>query len=205
MYVLGIVGGVASGKSAVANCLAARGAEVLDADAVGHDVLRMPEVVAALRQRWGDAVVGPDGQIVRRAVAERVFGDSSQARQEREFLNSVTHPRIRDELRRQLEAQRTTGTRLVALDAALLFETGWSQLCDGVVFVDVPREIRLARAMARGWTAEQFAAREASQWPLDDKRQRSTWVLDNRRTPQDLHAQVQKLWDDLQPRMSTDD
>src|SRR5438046_2933539 len=124
MYVLGIVGGVASGKSAVAAAFARRGATVLDADQVGHEVLLEPEVTAAFRQRWGDAVVGPDGQVVRREIAARVFGDDPAAIREREFLNSVSHPRIRARLRDRLEALRAGNTSTAVIDAALLFETG---------------------------------------------------------------------------------
>src|SRR4051812_12885582 len=123
MYVLGIVGGVASGKSAVAQAFANRGTAVLDADQVGHEVLLDPEVVAALRQRWGDAVIGMDGQIVRGQVARRVFGDDPVAVREREFLNSVSHPRIRARLRDQLEELRTKNTSVAVIDAALLYET----------------------------------------------------------------------------------
>jgi len=192
MYVLGIVGGVASGKSAAADYFARRGAAVLDADQVGHDVLREPEVIAACRHRWGD-VIGPDGQIIRRAVAARVFGPSQGTAEEREFLNSVTHPRIRQRLSQRLGELRTARTALAVVDAALLFETRWDELCNGVLFVDVPQMVRLQRAQARGWTAEQFAAREASQWPVDAKKSRATWVVDNSGPLSDLPAQLDRV------------
>jgi dephospho-CoA kinase len=193
MYVLGVVGGVASGKSAVADAFAQRGAVILDADQVGHEILREPEVIAAFRQRWGDEVIGPDGQIVRREVARRVFGDGDAAAREREFLNSISHPRIRQRLHNRVEAQRALGTQLVVIDAALLFETGWDKLCDGVVFVDAPQEVRRQRALSRGWTAEQFAAREASQWPIKQKKSRANWVIDNSGPLPDLPGQVDRV------------
>jgi dephospho-CoA kinase len=197
MYVLGIVGGVASGKSAVSQAFARRGAAVLDADQVGHQVLAEPEVIAAFRQRWGEAVVGPDGQIVRREVAARVFGQSEEAAREREFLNSVTHPLIRRRLTQQLEALRSQGTSLAVIDAALLHETGWDQLCDGVLFVDAPQVVRRDRALLRGWSAEQFAAREASQWPVERKKSRATWVVDNSGPLTNIEPQVDRLWSEI--------
>jgi dephospho-CoA kinase len=193
MYVLGIAGGVASGKSAVSQAFARRGAAVLDADQVGHEVLTEPEVIAAFRQRWGDAVVGSDGRVIRREVASRVFGGSEQAAREREFLNSVTHPRIRQRLNHQLEALRYQGTALAVIDAALLHETGWDQLCDAVLFVDTPQAVRRQRALSRGWSAEQFAAREASQWPVEAKRARSTWVVDNFGSLAELEPQLDRV------------
>jgi dephospho-CoA kinase len=193
MYVLGIVGGVASGKSAVSQAFARRGAAVLDADQVGHQVLAEPEVIAAFRQRWGDGVAGPDGQIIRRAVAERVFGESPEAARERDFLNSVTHPRIRRLLTEMLTHLRSQGTTLAVIDAALLHETGWDQLCDGVLFVDAPQAVRRQRALTRGWTAEQFASREASQWPVEQKKSRSTWVVDNSAALDELEPQLSRV------------
>jgi dephospho-CoA kinase len=193
MYVLGIVGGVASGKSAAAEYFARRGAAVLDADQVGHEVLREPEVIAACRQRWGDAVVGHDGQVIRREVARRVFGPTEQAGREREFLNSLTHPRIGQRLLQKLDALRATGTTLAVIDAALLHETGWDQFCNGILFVDAPPALRRERAVARGWTAEQFAAREASQWPVEAKKARATWVVDNSGPLIDLPAQLDSV------------
>lgn len=190
---LGIVGGVASGKSAVADAFAQRGAVILDADQVGHEVLREPAVIAAFRHRWGEEVVGPNGQIVRREVARRVFGDGDAAAREREFLNSTSHPRIHERLRDRVGAQRAQGTQLVVIDAALLFETGWDKLCDAVVFVDAPQEVRRQRALSRGWTAEQFAAREASQWPVEQKKSRAKWVIDNSGPLADLVAQVDRV------------
>lgn len=198
MYVLGIVGGVASGKSAVAAEFSRRGAVVLSADSIGHEVLCDPAVIEVLRERWGDAVIGAEGQIVRREVARRVFGDDPTASREREFLNEVTHPRIRDRLRAELNALRAKQTPVVVVDAALLYETGWSQLCDGVVFVDAPREVRLQRAALRGWSPEQFAAREASQWPVQQKHDRATWVIDNSGPLDALAPQVDRVWEAIE-------
>jgi dephospho-CoA kinase len=194
MYVLGIVGGVASGKSAVAQAFARRGAAALDADRVGHEVLLEPGVIAAFRQRWGEEVVDDNGQVVRRQVARRVFGGDAAATAERQFLDSVTHPRIRARLRGELDEWRATGTRVAVLDAALLYETSWNELCDGVLFVDAPQEVRRQRAITRGWSSEQFADREASQWPVARKRTLATWILANQGSTDEIEPQVDTIW-----------
>src|SRR4029079_10630951 len=102
MLILGLVGGIASGKSLVANILRDFGAVVLDADRVGHEVLREADTIAAVKARWGDGVLDAPGQISRRAVAKIVFAAGNEA--ERKFLEELTHPRIEARLREQLAA-----------------------------------------------------------------------------------------------------
>jgi dephospho-CoA kinase len=197
MLTLGLVGGVASGKSQVARCLSDLGAVVLDADRAGHDVLREPDVIAALKNRWGEGIVEPSGQVSRRAVAKLVFGAGKEA--EKRFLEQLTHPRI--QMRMQQEIARVQAQspppRMMVLDAALLFEAGWDKLCDKILFVDAPRDLRLERAVARGWSAEQFAAREAAQLPVEEKRARSDIVIRNVRTLENLRDVVRLTWHDL--------
>jgi dephospho-CoA kinase len=204
MFVLGIVGGVASGKSFIAAGLQERGAIVLNADQVGHEVLRDPAVVAAFRQRWGESVLDTQGQIIRSQVAAQVFGDTPAAAAERAFLDSITHPRIRARLQAKLAAEIELQTPLVVLDAALLFETGWDALCQGVLFVDTPRDVRLARAIARGWTALDFTAREHSQWSIEEKRRRSRWIILNDSTPAAAQSRLEHFYQqELLPAMAT--
>jgi dephospho-CoA kinase len=194
MLVIGILGGVASGKSLVARQLARLGAGVLDADRAAHDVLRTPQIEAAVRRRWGPGVFGPDGRIDRARLADAVFGEGPSASREREYLEQLTHPEIGRRLRR--EAERLEASRSVAavLDAPLLLEAGWDKLCDTLVFVDAPRELRLARAQRRGWSEEDFAAREGVQESLDWKRRRADVVVDNSGSPEATQAQVERLW-----------
>jgi len=197
MLTLGLVGGIASGKSQVAQCLRDLGAVVLDADRAGHEVLRQADVIAALKGRWGDAILDSSGQISRRAVAKIVFGAGSEP--EKRFLEQLTHPRI--QMRMQQEIARaqalTPPPRMLVLDAALLFEAGWEILCDKILFIDAPRDVRLERAVARGWSAEQFAAREAAQLPIDDKRKRADVVIRNVRTLESLREVVRLTWRSL--------
>jgi dephospho-CoA kinase len=197
MLILGLVGGIASGKSQVADCFRDLGAVVLDADQAGHAVLREPEVIAALQQRWGNGILDAAGQISRRAVARIVFAVGNDA--EREFLEQLTHPRIQMRLRQELAAVQALPQppRVVVIDAALLFEGGWDKLCDKIIFVDAPRDVRLERAVARGWSAEQFAAREAAQLPVEEKRSRSDLRIRNIRTLESLREVVRLTWQHL--------
>jgi dephospho-CoA kinase len=196
MLILGLVGGIASGKSVVANYLRDLGAIVLDADRAGHHVLREPEVIDAIRKRWGEKVINAQGQVIRREVAKIVFGAGNAA--EREFLEQLTHPRIERLLKAELEAiQRSPDPPpVVAIDAALLFEAGWDKLCDKILYVDAPRDVRLERAVARGWSAEQFAAREAAQMPLVEKGARSHIIIRNVRTLENIREVLRLTWRD---------
>jgi dephospho-CoA kinase len=197
MLILGLVGGIASGKSLVANCFRDLGAVVLDADRAGHDVLHEPEVIAALKSRWGDGVLDAKGQVNRRAVARIVFAPGNEA--DRRFLEQLTHPRIQMRLQQDLARAQAAQPppRAVVIDAALLFEAGWDKLCDKIIFVDAPRDVRLERAVVRGWSAEQLAAREAAQLPPEEKRQRSHIVIRNVRTLENLREVVRLTWRDL--------
>jgi dephospho-CoA kinase len=194
MQVIGVVGGVASGKSLITRQLADRGAGVLDADRAGHKALRLPAVESAARARWGDDIFGSDGRIDRAKLARIVFAPPPAGHHERQYLEQLTHPEIGRQLKQQREQLAACGTRVAVLDAALLFEAGWDRLCDYVIFVDAPRETRLIRSRARGWSEEEFAAREGAQESLDYKRRRSDVIIDNSGSPELTEAQVERFW-----------
>jgi len=197
MLTVGLLGGIASGKSLVARQLAELGAGVLDADRAAHEVLRLPEVEAAARQRWGERVFGPDGWIDRGLLADLVFSDPPEGPVERKFLEKLTHPEIARVLKRQAEQLDAAGVEVAVLDAPLIFEAGWNKLCDVLVFVDAPLEARLARAKHRGWGEEELASRQRTQAPLGFKREQADWVIDNSGTPEQTRAQVERLWRSL--------
>jgi dephospho-CoA kinase len=197
MIVIGILGGVGSGKSTVAAELEKLGAVLVDADRAGHQVLAEPEVIVALRDRWGDDSIDTKGQINRRRVAEIVFGPGAAA--ELEFLEQTTHPRIGQILREQIDTARRQNHRVIVLDAAIMLKTGWDALCDHLLFVDVPEAIRQQRAEARGWTVDDFADREASQTPLAEKKERADVVIDNSGSVGEVSVQIAEFWGGLSP------
>jgi len=171
--VIGLVGGIASGKTTVARLFAERVRVAhVDADVVAREVLREPAVAAALRTRFPGAI-GADGSMDRTALADRVFGRP----EELAALERLTHPRIRSGIEARIAA---ASGPWVLLDAALLQETGADSLCDVVVFVACPARTRRRRAArTRGWTAEEHARRERRQWPVARKRARADLVVDN--------------------------
>jgi dephospho-CoA kinase len=196
MKTLGLTGGVASGKSLVAEQLAALGAAVLNADRAGHEALLLPEVRAAARKRWGEGIVDEQGHIIRSRLAKIVFARGEKGACERKYLESLSHPEIGRILKAQIEAAKGVAP-LAVVDAALLLEAGWDKLCDCTAMVDVPRDVRLARALQRGWTEEDFAAREAAQDSLDSKRARVDVIIDNSGTVSHTQVQVKRLWQSL--------
>ncbi len=151
----------------------------------------------AARQRWGEAVFDADGRIDRARLARIVFAGSPEGPPERRYLEQLTHPDIGRRLERQAEAMAAAGTPAAVLDAPLLLEAGWEAFCDRLVLVDAPRETRLERALARGWTKEDFLAREGAQESLDHKRSRADVIIDNSGPAERTQAQVERFWRSL--------
>jgi len=197
MKVIGILGGVASGKSLVADQFRRLGAEVLNADRVAHEVLRESEVINALRERWGGGVMDNDGQINRAAVAKIVFAAPPDGPEQLAFLEQITHPRIGLRLRRQIQELSQREVEVVVLDAPVMLKAGWNQFCDRILFVETEQNFRRERARERGWSDEAFAAREAAQESLEKKRDISDYVIDNSGTRQETLVQVEEFWNSI--------
>ncbi len=192
MHIIGIVGGVAGGKSLVARQLRELGAVVLEADTIGHEVLRQEGTEAAARRRWGDGIFGPDGRIDRRRLARIVFAPPPHGPREKEYLEGLTHPEIGRLIQRRIQELAAGGAKLVVLDAPLLMEADLDNFCNTIIFVDSPREIRMARAQSRGWNEEDYAAREGAQDSLDSKRAKADVTMDNSGSPESTKAQVER-------------
>lgn len=176
---MGILGGIGSGKSAVANGLARHfRTVVIDADWIGHQVLTFPRIIQQLRRAFGDSIFDGD-QVDRKRVAALVFGDEPRHRDARRTLEQIVHSEIGRVAQSQIEAADKS-TELIVLDAAVMLEAGWDRLCDFLVFVDTPVEDRLNRIrQQRDWTADELQRREASQLPLDEKRKAADFVVNN--------------------------
>jgi dephospho-CoA kinase len=189
--VIGIVGGIGSGKSFVANLFGELGCRVISSDEQVATAYRDPEVLATLRDWWGDDVVAADGTINRRAIAQRVFNDPQQLRR----LEQLIHPMVHAARERAMSAAADDPkVKAFVWDTPLLLEAGLKDQCDAVVFVDAPLEQRQARvAQNRGWEAAELARRENSQWPLDRKRKISDYVVSNTADAGFARGQVQDV------------
>jgi dephospho-CoA kinase len=190
MVVIGLTGGIGSGKSAVSKRMAARGAVVIDADAIVRE-LQAPgwPVLAAMVERFGDAIVGPDGTLDRQAVADVVFNDPDALAD----LNAIVHPAVGAEIARRLEQQAGTD-HLVVLDVPLLVESGRSDLA-ALVVVDVDPEIAVARLVEhRGLRPDDARARMARQVSRQDRLARADLVIDNTGDLAALDAEVARAW-----------
>jgi dephospho-CoA kinase len=180
--VIGIVGGIGSGKSSVARRVSERfPVPVIDGDAVGHEVLTRPRIKEQIRAVFGDSVFNPQGEIDRGVLGRRVFGPEPDDRRRREQLEQIVHPAIREEFVRRIAALRDSGQcSAILLDAAVLLESGWNDLCDTIVYVDAPEDVRRLRVLERrGWSAEQFERRQASQYLPEVKQRMSHATIDN--------------------------
>ena len=174
--IIGIIGGIGSGKSFVAGLFGELGCVVIDSDRLVHAAYARPDIKAVLRERWGDEIFSTDGSLNRRAVAKRVFGNEA----ERQWLEGFIHPVVTADRDRIMAAEvAKPGVIGFVWDTPLLMETGANEQCDAVVFIDVPLPVRLARVASRGWTESDLLTREKLQMPLDKKRSVADYVLSN--------------------------
>ncbi|HEY2881722.1 MAG TPA: dephospho-CoA kinase [Pirellulales bacterium] len=197
MKIIGLLGGVASGKSTVAEEFKRLGAAVIDADRAGHEVLRQPAVRAVIGGRWGSAVIGPDGEVDRAALAKIVFAPPPDGPPQLAELERITHPEIAKKLKTEIDDLALHGTKIAILDAPVLLKAGWNKFCDAIVFVEAPAKLRQARAASRGWSAVEFARREAAQEPIAEKKRHVNFVLDNSGDVSYIQEQVQRCWQAL--------
>jgi dephospho-CoA kinase len=176
---VGIVGGVGAGKSSVVRNVKSLQLHFIDADRIGHEQLTVKKIKDQIVKTFGTQVLDSSGDISRPDLAAQVFGDSSEKQDKRKQLNTIVHPAIRSEIRRQINSAPQDADAII-LDAALLLEAGWADECNAVIFIDTSLEQRRKRvAETRGWSAEELQRREASQLSLEEKRRRSDFCVDN--------------------------
>lgn len=174
--VLGIVGGIGSGKSYVASLFAKRGALVLDADQFGHLALKQPAILSQVQARWGTAVLDKLGQVDRKKLGALVFHHAH----DKQHLEALVFPFIKQSIENGIAtAAQDNQIKLVILDAAILLETGWRATCQALVYVDASEPVRLKRVAHRGWDAAELRRRESTQWPLEQKKAACQHVIPN--------------------------
>jgi dephospho-CoA kinase len=186
---IGLTGGIGSGKSTVAALLAAKGAVVVDADLIARQVVEPGSpVLDRLVERFGADILGPDGRLDRPRLAARAFADDDSTRD----LDAITHPAIGEEFLRQVAAAPEGA--VVVHDVPLLFESKNPAQYRGVIVVEAPRALRLARLEARGVPVADAESRMAQQATDEQRRTIATWVLDNSGDVEALRSQVDALW-----------
>ena len=193
--VIGLTGGIASGKSVVSQMLAERGALIIDADKVGHEAYRRGNgCYEAVVEAFGTGVVGADGEIDRKALGGKVFGDPAQ----RERLEGIVWPWMRETMDKRLAQIRAEGTPVVVLEAAVLIEAGWIPITDQVWVVTVAPAIARQRVIERnGLTAEQADARINAQLANEERAKYAQVIIDNSGTLDELKRRVTGAWEKL--------
>jgi len=194
--ILGIVGGIGSGKSFVSDAFVANGAARFDADKEAKLLYERADFLDVLRARWSNAF-DSQGVLNRSALARIVFEPTEQGRAELEFLNDAFAPFLRVRYETWLQELREQSVPLAILDAPLLFERGWNAQVDYVVFVDASLPTRLRRVAARGWNDDELKRREACQLPLDYKRERSDFIVYTDRDDSQVPEQLMKIIDQI--------
>ena len=198
MLVVGLTGGIGTGKTTAARLLAEHGATVVDCDALGRLVIEPGgRAYAKVIARFGDDIVRDDSTIDRAKVAAIVFNDAAALAE----LKAISHPAIDAEIADRIAAARGAGETIVVLDMAVLAETSLGQgQYQAVVVVEAPLDVRLARLRTRGMTGDDARARIASQASDADRRKLADWIIDNGGDLDDLRVRVAELWPKLLQR-----
>ena len=201
MYVIGLTGGIGTGKSVVAEILREQGVVILDADRVGHEVYlpgrpAYEDIVA----EFGEDVVAKDGTIDRRKLGPIVFADPAKLAR----LNAITHPRMKEMMRERLAEAERVGTRVAVLEAALLFDAGWDDLTDEVWVTVIDAETAARRASERsGIPVEQVLERiQKAQMASDERIRRADLVIDTSGTLEDTRRRTLGAWRALEQRLA---
>ena len=194
MKIIGLTGGIGSGKSAVASILKELGATLIDSDKVGHEVLNPGssgwwEVVNA----FGRGILTPHGTIDRPKLAQIVFKDPEALQK----LNQIVHPKIESEVRSRLKIFEEQGVDVVVIEAALIGKAGWAPLAEQIWLVKTPKEATLRRLKERGISEPDALARMASQTPAEEQVKRGLVIINNDGSLADLKAKVEKLWHEI--------
>jgi dephospho-CoA kinase len=201
MYVVGLTGGIGTGKSVVARLLEEQGATVLDADRLGHEVY-LPDTPAYddIVAEFGREVVAEDGTIDRKKLGPIVFSDPAKLGR----LNAITHPRMKDMMRERLTEAERAGVKVAVLEAALLFDAGWDDLTDEVWVTVVDAQTAAMRAAERsGIPTEQVLERiQKAQMANDERVRRSDVIIETSGTIEDTRRRALAAWDALSRKLA---
>jgi dephospho-CoA kinase len=196
MLIVGLTGGIGSGKSSAYRIFARLGVKVIDADRLARRVVEPGrEALERIRGRFGDGVIAADGTLDRVRLRDIVFHDKKALAD----LNAIVHPSVYTEMAAEIEAyKKNPGGTILMLDIPLLYESGGEMIVDKVVVVWVDRETQIARLVARdGFSREDAINRIEAQMDLDEKRRRADFVIDNTGALADLERRVEEVFGEL--------
>ncbi|WP_210468622.1 dephospho-CoA kinase [Sporosarcina sp. 6E9] len=192
--IIGLTGSIASGKSTVSNMLKERGFPIVDADKIARQVVEPgTPVIKKIAEHFGDEILNEDGSLNREKLGERIFKNG----EERNKLNAIIHPAIRNEMIRQKEQWISDGAKTVILDIPLLFESKLQSFVEKIIVVSVTPEIQKQRLIARNDLTEREATdRITSQLPMSEKESGADAIIDNNGTVEETKRQVETLLED---------
>ena len=195
MRLIGLTGNIASGKTAVADMLAERGAVIVDADVLAREaVSKGSPALDAITARWGPDVLDDAGNLDRSSLRHIVF----QNQEDLDALNEIVHPEVARLRQREIELAKQRGDKIVVCVVPLLFERHLAEEFDAIVLVDAPRSLRLERIVRdRGLDETEAMKMIASQMPADLKRARADYVIENAGSLQELEDEVDRLWGEI--------
>jgi dephospho-CoA kinase len=195
MKKVALTGGIATGKSFVVQTLRERGVPCLDADDLAHGVMQAgTEATAAIAERFGRAVIAPDGEVDRKALGAIVFADAAARRD----LEAIVHPAVRRAIQSGIRGFELLGERLVVIDIPLLYETERAKDYDAVIVTVCAPDTQLARLRGRGLSDEAARLRLAAQLPAEEKAARGDFVIRTDGTFEETRAQVEAVLAKLQ-------
>jgi len=195
MRVIGLTGGIASGKSTAARTLGELGARIVDADQMARDIVAPGQpALAEIVRTFGREVLQPDGALDRKRLGAIIFADAEKRR----LLNAITHPRIAMETQARLAKLREENLPVAIYEAALLVENGVHKALDGLIVVACDEATQLARLIGRdGYSEEDARARIAAQAPIADKVAAATWLVDTSGPLADTKKQLARVWEEI--------
>ncbi len=190
--VIGITGGIASGKSTIAEILSSLGANVVDADKICHQLINTDDIAQKITKKWGNHLQNEDGEIKRHELAKIVFS----AKKDVYALNKIIHPEVIKHIRNRIEKLKNDATtKAIVLDAALLVESNLIDICDVIIFADTKRDMCKRRAATgRKWSSDEIDKRESYQGLLLEKKNIADIIINNNQSKKDTVNQVKDFW-----------
>ncbi len=201
LIIVGITGGIGSGKSFVTGIFRQLGAELIDADKLCHALLNKKSVCKQVTDIWPTVMDHNNEKVDRKKLGRIVF----EKKEEIEQLNKILHPIVLRQIKKILAGIRRKKREVAVIDAALLEESNLSHICSAVVFVETEIERRERRCKeSRNWEKEEISRREIFQLPLEIKKKRATFIINNNNSEKETIKQAKKVWDDFNNISQTD-